>query len=183
MGAKGFWVAQDGHPCIVIPPQSAAAAVAGTRFNMALYAHASILLFFGAAGGPVGAITLSVFEAETGGTGVAIPYRLFKAENAEAPFDVFALNTAVNQGEFSNASANNGIFPQTAAGYTPTQDEDQAMYCIEIDAADLLAAANGTYVELDIAVGSLAAAAQELAAIAILSAGRNTSDVSPSVQV
>ena len=176
MGAKGFWVAQDGHACIVIPPQSAAAAVIGTRFNMALYAHASILLFFGAAGGPIGAITVNVFPTVAGGAGVAIPFRLFRAENAEAPFDVFALNTAGNP-------ANTGVFPQPTTGYTPPQDEDQAMYCIEIDAADLLAAANGTYVELDIAVGSLAAAAQELAAIAILSAGRNTSDVSPSVQV
>jgi hypothetical protein len=173
MSAKAFWASQDGHPCIVIPPQSAAAAVVGKRFSMAEWAHASILLFFGAAGGPTGAITLSVYQAESGGSGVAIPYRLAKAENASAPFDVFANNSATN----------NSVFPQTSAGYTPSADEANAMYCIEIDSADLLAAANGVYVELDVAVGSLGTTAQLLAAIALLSAGRVTGDQTASVQV
>ncbi|MGC1784457.1 MAG: hypothetical protein WA708_18175 [Acidobacteriaceae bacterium] len=166
MSAKGFWITQDGHVANVIPPKSAGAAVAGTRFNLAEWAHASILLHFGVSGGPIGAITLNVYEAQTGGSGVAIGYRLFKQEATSTPFDVFG-----------------GLTLETSAGYTPGTDEANAMYVLEVDAADVLAAANGTYLELDIAVGSLGTTAQLLAAVAILSAGRNTSDQSPSVQV
>jgi hypothetical protein len=166
MSAKGFWVAQDGHVAYLISPQSAGAAVAARRFNMELWAHASIILQFGASGGPIGAITLNVYAAESGGSGVAIPYRIFKQEAASAPYDVFGAYAL-----------------ETAAGYTPATDEANAMYVIELDAADVLQAANGTYVELDIAAGSLGSSAQLLSALAILSAGRNTSDQSPSVQV
>lgn len=164
MSAKGFWVAQDGHLCLLVPPKSAGAAVAATRFTLAEYAHASVLLIFGAAGGPAGAITVNVYEALTGGSGVAIPYRLFKAENATAPYDVFGTWTA-----------------EANTGYTPP-DQANSMYIIEIDAADVLAAANGDYIELDIAVGSMGSSAQLMAAVAVLSAGRNTSDESPSAQ-
>ena len=170
---KGIFVAQDAHVCLVIAPVSAGAAVAGKRFNLASWAHASVLLGLGAAGGPIGAITVNVYAAETGGAGVAIPYRLFKAENATAPFDVLALNSATNDGNF----------PQVAAGYTPGSDVANASYLIEIDAADLLAAANGTYVEIDIAVGSLGTTPQLMAAYAILSGGRQTGDTTASAQV
>jgi hypothetical protein len=165
MSAKGFWVAQDGHVANLIPPKSAGAAVAATRFSLAQYDHASIILQFGVAGGPIGAITLNVYAAQTGGSGVAIPYRLFKQEATSAPYDVL--------GPLTN---------EASTGYTPAPDEANAMYVIELDAADLLQAANGTYVELDIAVGSLATTAQLLSAIAVLSGGRNTSDQSPTAQ-
>jgi hypothetical protein len=170
---KGTFVAQDCHVCPVIPPISAAAAVTGKRFNMAEWAHASILLGFGVAGGPAGAITLSAYAAVTGGSGVAIPYRLFKQESASAPFDVLSLNSVTGDGNF----------PQTASGYTPSSDVVDAFYLIEIDAADLLAAANGTYVELDVAAGSLGTTAQLMSAYAILSGGRFTGDVSATAQV
>lgn len=170
---KGIFVAQDCHVCPVIPPVSAGAAQAGKRFNMAAWAHASVLLGFGAAGGPVGAITINAYVAGTGGTGVAIPYRLFKQEAAAAPFDVLSLNSVTNDGNF----------PQTASGYTPAPDQANAFYLIEIDAADLIAAANGYYVEVDIAVGSLGTTPQLLAAYAILSGGRFTGDVSATAQV
>lgn len=170
---KGIFVAQDCHVCPVIPPKSASAAVAGLRFNMANWAHASVLLGFGASGGPIGAITVNAYAAESGGTGVAIPYRLFKQEAASAPYDVLS----------NNAVTNDGNFPQTASGYTPASDAANAFYLIEIDAADLLAAANGSYVEVDIAVGSLGTTAQLLAAYAILSGGRQTGDQTATAQV
>jgi hypothetical protein len=111
-----------------------------------------------------------VYAAVTGGSGVAIPFKYFEQEAATTPFDVFG---ALNQA--------------TASGFTPgnTSSENiaDALYAIELDAADLLAAANGTYVELDIAVGSLGSSALLISSIALLSAGRNTSDQSPSVQV
>jgi hypothetical protein len=166
MSAKGFWVCQDGHVANLILPKSAGAAVTATRFNMALYDHASIIIQFGAGGGPIGAITLNAYTAVTGGSGVAIPYRLFKQEATSSPYDVFGPLTA-----------------EAATGYTPTTDETGAMYVIEVDTADLLAAVNGTYVELDIAVGSLGTTPQLMSAVAVLSGGRFTYDESVSVQV
>ena len=165
MSAKGFWIVQDGHFVDLIKPVSAGAAQASTRFNMALYAHASILLRFGAAGGPAGAVTLKVFNAFTGGSGVAIPFRYFLQNSGSAPFDVFG-----------------SIQQATAAGYTPSSDVADADLVIELDADDILVAANGTYVELDIAVGSLGTTAQLLDAFGILSGGRFQYDQSVSVQ-
>jgi hypothetical protein len=174
MSAKGFFVAQDGHLASLISPISSAVAEASRRFSMALFHHASIILQLGAAGGPIGAITLSVFTAPTGGAGVAIPYRLVKFENSSAPYDVASNNPATNS----------SIFQIAATGYTPAADLANAMYVLEIDSADLLAAGNGgTYLELDIAIGSEGTTAQLMSAVAILSAGRNVSDQSPSVQV
>jgi len=173
MSAKGFWVGQDGHLCPLIAPVSASTAKTSQRFNMAEWAHASIILLLGASGGPIGAITLSVFKAASGGSGVAIPYRLIKYEQTSSPFDVQSNNSANN---------NTAIFNETTSGYTPGTDQGDAMYIIELDAADVLQAANGTYVELDIAVGSLGTTAQLLAALAVLSGGRITGDQTASAQ-
>jgi hypothetical protein len=164
MSAKGFWATQDGHVVNLLPPVSAGAAQTGVRFSMAKYAHASLLLRFGAAGGPTGAITLNVYLAETGGSGVAIPFKYALQNSASAPFDVFS--------EWVQA---------TSAGYTPTDVADEIIG-IEIDSDDLLVAANGTYVELDIAVGSLGTTPQLLDALGILSGGRYTADLSATVQ-
>jgi hypothetical protein len=172
MSAKGFWVGQDGHYALIIPPKSSSAAVAGTRFSLAQYNHASVILLLGAAGGPIGAITVNVYAAESGGSGVAIPYRLIKFENGSAPYDVASLNSATN----------NSIFPETVSGYTPGSQIADSAYILEIESMDVLAAANGTYVEVDIAVGSMGTTAQLLAGLAVLSGGRNTSDLSPTVQ-
>jgi hypothetical protein len=167
MSAKGFWATQDGHVVNILPPASAGAAVVGTRFSMSLWAHASILIRMGVAGGPIGAVTLKVYPTETGGTGVAIPFRYALQNSATAPFDVFGPFTKV-----------------TATGYVPGgADVVDEMAAIELDAADLLVAANGAYVELNIAAGSLGTTAQLMDALAILSGGRNASDQSPSVQV
>jgi hypothetical protein len=173
MSAKGFWVSQDGHLAAVIAPKSSGAAVAGQRFSLAQYNHASVILQFGAAGGPVGAITASVYAAQTGGTGVPISTRLVKFENAATPFDVATLNTATN----------NTLFAEPVAGYTPASDLNDAMYILEIEATDVLAAANGTYIEVDIAVGSMGTTPQLLSACAILSGGRVTGDNTASAQV
>jgi hypothetical protein len=164
--SKGFWVAQEGHYVPVILPVSAGAAQAGKRFNMANFAHASVILMLGAAGGPIGAITLNVYAAETGGAGVAIPYRIFKQEAAGTPYDVLSAYSTM-----------------TAAGYTPASDLANAAYVIEFDAQEILAANNGTYVEVDIAVGSMGTTPQLLAALAILSGGRNMSDQQASAQI
>lgn len=172
MSAKSFWVSQDGHLCQLIPPASKSAAVAAVRFNMAQWNHASILLTLGASGGPIGAITLNVYSALTGGSGVAIPYRLVKFENASAPYDV----------PTNNSATNSSIFNVAATGYTPGTDEADAMYILEVEAADLLAAANGTYVELDIAVGSMGTTAQLMSATAVLSGGRITGDQTATAQ-
>ena len=165
MSAKGFWIVQDGHFFDLIKPVSAGAAQTSTRFNLAMWDHASIVLRFGASGGPAGAVTLKVYHAFTGGTGVAIPFRYFLQNSSSAPFDVFG-----------------SVQQATSAGYTPSSDVADADLVIEIDTDEILAAANGTYVELDIAAGSLGTTAQLLDAFGILSGGRFTADQSVSVQ-
>lgn len=165
MSAKGFWATQDGHVVNILPPVSAGAAQTGVRFSMANYAHASILLRFGAAGGPTGAIILKVYAAESGGSGVAIPFKYALQNASSAPFDVFS--------EWVQA---------TASGYTPTDVADEII-AIEIDSDDLLVAGNnGTYVELDIAVGSLGTTPQLLDALGILSGARYSADLSATAQ-
>ncbi len=166
MSAKGFWVTQDGHYANVIAPVSAGAAQTGVRFNMAQWAHATIMLRFGVAGGPAGAVTLNVYQAETGGSGVAIPFKYAVQNAASVPQDVF-----------------NSWIQATATGYTPGTDIVDEVVAIEIDSADLLVAANGTYVEVDIAVGSLGTTPQLMSCEAILSGGRNMSQSSASVEV
>jgi hypothetical protein len=166
MSAKGFWVTQDGHLAQVIAPLSAGAAQTGIRFSMANWEHASIITRFGVAGGPAGAITVSVFPTESGGSGVAIPFKYAIQNAASAPFDVF--------GEWAQASA---------SGYTPSSDVVDEVICIELDSDDLLVAANGTYVQLNIAVGSLGTTAQLMSAEALLSGGRYTADLSATAQV
>jgi len=165
MSAKGFWVTQDGHVANLIAPVSANAAQTGIRFSMANYAHASILIRFGVGGGPAGAITLSVFPAESGGSGVAIPFKYAVQNSGSAPYDVFS--------EWVQA---------TSSGFTPSTDATDEIIAIEIDSDDLLVAANGAYVQLNIAAGSLATTAQLLDALAILSGGRYTADLSATVQ-
>lgn len=165
MSAKGFWLVQGGHFCHIIPPVSAGAAQTGVRFSMAQWAHASIVVRFGASGGPAGAITLKVFPTFTGSSGVAIPFRYFLQNAASAPFDVF-----------------NDWVQATAAGFTPSSDVANETVVIEIDADDILVAANGTYVELDIAAGSLGTTAQLLDSFAILSGGRFAGDLEATVQ-
>lgn len=174
MSAKNFWVSQDGHLCHLIPPVSAGAAQTSARFSMAEWDHASIIIHLGASGGPIGAITVKAFAAESGGSGVALAYRLVKFEQASAPYDVASNNAANN---------NTSIFNEPASGYTPASDLANSMYIIELEAADLLAAANGTYVEVEIAVGSLGTTPQLLSAIAVLSGGRVTGDQTASAQV
>lgn len=162
---SGFWIVQDGHFVDLIKPVSAGAAQTSTRFNMAMWNHASIVLRFGASGGPTGAVTLKVYDAFTGGSGVAIPFRYFLQNAGSAPFDIFG-----------------SVQEATTSGYTPSSDVADADLVIELDAAEILAAANGTYVELDVAAGSLGTTAQLLDAFGILSSGRISYDQSATVQ-
>jgi hypothetical protein len=166
MSAKGFYICEDGHFCDLIRPVSASAAQTSTRFNMALWAHASIVLRFGASGGPTGAVTVNVFKALTGGSGVSIPFKYFLQNSASAPFDVF-----------------NDWVQATSAGFTPGSDVAGQDLVIEIDVDEINADSNGSYVELDVAIGSLGTTAQLLDAFAILSGGRFAGDLSASVQV
>jgi hypothetical protein len=166
MSAKGFVLVQDGHYANVVAPVSAGAAQVGVRFNLATWAHASLIVRFGVAGGPAGAVTLKVYPAVTGGSGVAIPFKYAVQNAAAVQQDVFGALTQA-----------------TATGYTPGTDIVDEVIAIELDAADLLVAANGTYVELNIAAGSLGTTAQLMSAEAILSGGRFAGDQSASVQV
>jgi hypothetical protein len=165
MGAKGILITQDGHFIDLIKPVSANAAQTSTRFNMAMWAHASIFLRFGVSGGPTGAVTLKVYPSFTGGSGVAVPFKYFLQNSSTPPLDIFG-----------------SVQQATAAGYTPSSDVAGADLIVEIDADDILVAANGSYVELDIAAGSLGTTPQLLDSFGVLSGGRFTADQSATVQ-
>jgi hypothetical protein len=166
MSGKNFYIVQDGHFVDLIKPVSANAAQTSTRVNLQMWSHAGIVVRMGAAGGPAGAITLSVFPALTGGSGVAIPYKYFLQNSASAPLDVFS-----------------GVQQATSAGFTPSSDTAGLDLIIEVDASELSAAANGTYLQLSIGAGSMGTTAQLLDAFGILSGGRFTADQSVSAQV
>jgi len=165
MSAKGFVIVQDGHFVDLIKPVSANAAQTSTRFNMAMWNHASIVLRFGSSGGPCGAVTVKVYESFTGGSGVAIPFSYYLQNSSTAPLDVFQ-----------------SVAQATSSGYTPTADAAGQDLIIELDSDQINADANGTYVELDIAAGSLGTTAQLLDAFGVLSGGRFTADQSVTVQ-
>ena len=165
MGAKGFVLVQDGHFIDLIKPVSANAAQTSTRFNMAQWGHASLVVRFGAAGGPTGAITVKVYPSFTGGSGTAIGFNYFLQNAGSAPLDVFG-----------------SVQQATSAGYTPSSDAAGQDLIIELDSDQIGAEANGTYVELDIAAGSLGTTTQLLDAFGVLSGGRFTADQSVTVQ-
>jgi hypothetical protein len=83
----------------------------------------------------------------------------------------------------NDTATNNSIFNAPVSGYAPASDLANAAYILEIESTDVLAAANGTYIEVDIAAGSMGTTAQLIAGSAILSGGRVTGDETASAQI
>ena len=165
MSAKGFWAAQDGHVVNVLPPQNASGGVSSTPFEMMQHAHASIILQLGAQSGQVTGLTVNAGTSAAMTTKQAIAFNLFKQETSGASNDVLANNTATN----------NGLFPQPATGYEPSENAN-IYYIIEIDAASL--PQGYPYVQIALTDGT---DTDYVSAVAVLSAGRNVSDQSLTV--
>ena len=158
MGARGIYVAQEAHVVSVLSPQNITGGVTGTPFALKTYAHASIIVQLGAQAAAATKILLNACSNAAGAGATAIP------------FDIFTQETAGNTNDVTS-----GRLPQTAAGYTPSANAN-IFYILELDAATLPAGL--PYVQLQITNG---ANADYASAVAILSAGRNTSDQSLTV--
>lgn len=158
MSAKGFWAAQDGHVVNILPPVDITGGKVAQAFSMGTYAHVSIILQVGVSAAAFTKILVNACTDAAGDNATAIPFNLFKQETAGAANDVLS-----------------GLNVIPATGYTPSA-ADGIFYVIELDAAAL--PQGSPYVQLDLTNGANSVIAS---AVAVLSAGRNTSDQSPTV--
>lgn len=146
MGAKGFYMAQDGHAVNILPPVSITGGANAAIFDARFHAHTSIFISLGAATTPLSGIKVNACSTLAGANPVAIPFDLFACEVANS--DLFGPRV-----------------PVVATGYTPANVAD-IMYEIELDAAVL--PQGSTFVQLALAGGSAALAS----AVAVLSGAR-----------
>jgi hypothetical protein len=160
MGAKGINIAEECHVVNILPPIDITGGVYGDVFNMENYAHATIIVQVGVSAAAFTKIILNECVDLTGhsGTAVAIEHSIYKEETAAG--DTLGARTAV-----------------LAAGTTPSAN-DNIMYVLELDAAELADGYN--FVELEITNGANSVIAS---AIAILSGARYAGDQSSSAIV
>ncbi len=156
MGARGFFVAQEGHVVNILPPANTAAGVSSQAFNVKNAAHVSILLQFGALAEAPGAFTVNAGSDLAMAGAVAIPFNLFKQETSGAANDVLSTRIA-----------------EAATGYAPPDISD-IFYVLEIDADTL--PAGSPYLQLVLAPAAVTTDTNLGSAIAILSGLRFAED-------
>lgn len=117
MSKKGIVLAEQGHFVNVLPPVDITGGVAGDRFSMKNYGHASIVVQVGVSAAAFTKIIVKECNAASSGTANAIAYRLAAEETAGGD----------TLGDFEAVAA---------AGRTPSAN-DNIMYVIEIDADEL----------------------------------------------
>lgn len=152
----GLYSTQDGHWVPLIYPIDITGGKTSAYFNMAKYAHASILLMIGVSAAAEGAVTLNAASDSSGTGATAIPFNVFKGESA-------ALDTL------------GAKVVCTSAGFTPPAT-DTIFYVIEIDAQSLPQGLNWLQLAAADTTNSVIAAAA-----AYLSGPRQASDQSPTV--
>jgi hypothetical protein len=161
MGARGFYLPQDGHLVQLFEPADHTGAENSLVVRMAKYNHATIIISYGATPAVDGVITVASRSALTGGTTTAIPFTYHKCildfEGADG--DVLGAGVA--------ATAVGGIVPTVTAN---------TMYVIELNAAQLVSGHIGFQVLQANPTG-----ASIMSGIAILSGARYAMDQSPSV--
>jgi hypothetical protein len=111
-------LAETGHFVNVIPPIDVTGGVAGDRFSMKGYKHATILLSVGVSAAAFTKIFVRSCSAATAGTATDIPYRLY-AEETDAGDTLGAGESVAATGR--TPSANNNI-----------------LYVIELDSRELV---------------------------------------------
>lgn len=152
----GIYSAQDGHWVPLIAPVDVTGGKTSPYFNLAKYAHASILLQIGVSAAAPTSVTLNAASDAGGDGAVAIPFNVFKCETAAA--DVLGAKVAC-----------------TASGFAPSA-VDGIFYVIEIDTQSLPQGLG--WAALVITNGSNSVIAS---AAAFLSGARQASDQSPTV--
>jgi hypothetical protein len=148
MSAKGFYIAEEGHVVNILPPQDIAAGVSSDVFSMKGYAHATIIVQCGSTNADAGNVTIEECDNFTPTTDTAISFNYY-AETTDTGDTLGAKTYAAS----IDVSAN-----------------DNVMYVIEIDAAQL----TDGYPNL-ILKWSAAGGATIASAVAILSGARYAS--------
>lgn len=149
----GINLAEQAHFVNVLPPKDITGGATGQVFRLSGYAHATIIVQVGVSAAAFTKIIVNQANTIGGGAAAAIPYRMYVEETAAG--DTLATREAV-----------------AAAGRTPSAN-DNIMYIIEIDAADL--AAGFHFVQLSLTNTANAVLAS---ALAILTGGRYVGDLS-----
>ncbi len=145
--SKGLVIAEIGHIVNIIPPIDITGGVTGDVFSMRNHAHATIVVQIGVSAAAFTKIIVNECSNFAGDNAVAIAHSIYKCETALA--DVLGARTAV-----------------AAAGTTPSAN-DNIMYVIELDAAQL--SPDKPCVQLSLTNGANSVIAS---AIAILSGAR-----------
>lgn len=151
---KGINIAEQGHVVNILPPVDISGGVLSDIFSMKNFAHATIIIQIGASAAAFTKIILNKGTTFVTGSGVAMAHSIYKEETALG--DTLGERTAV-----------------LAAGTTPSAN-DNIMYVIEIDAAELGEDYSTLELSLTNGVNSVIASA-----IAILSGARYGQDQSP----
>lgn len=152
---RGFYTAQEGHVVNVLPPINITGGVTGDRFSLKNYAHATIILQLGVSTVAPTSILVNSCSAATGGTATAIPFSYFAETTAAG--DTLGAKTTV-----------------AATGITSVTANDNTMYVIELDDAELVS--GHKFVEL--VVNAVSATSILASAVAVLSGARYAADQS-----
>lgn len=115
---KRFYLAQEGHVVNALPPIDVSGGATSDAFKMTNHSHASILVATGVSAAALTSITVEACSAADGSGNEAIA------------FDYFAETTAAGDTLGAKTSA-------TTSGITSPTANDNTMYVIEIDAAEL----------------------------------------------
>ena len=134
MAAKGINIAEEGHVVMVLFPRDITGGVSQNkglqRFNMANYAHASIMFLFGVTA--AAATALKIYNCQdaagTGRTAIAFNYY---SQTTTASGDVLSAKTAA-----------------TSSGIASPGDQDGSTYLVELDASELSDGYNWVEVEI-----------------------------------
>lgn len=159
----GFNVSEAGHIVNLIPPVdgNAGAPVAAQGFSMKGYDHVSIIIQLGVTAAAPTSILLVSSTAASAGTTTQLAFRYYSQTTAGASKDVFTAGPTV-------AVAATGIA-------TPTGN-DNVFYTIELDSSEL--PDGQPYLQLQV---TNPASSVLMSAVAILSAGRQQYQLSPTV--
>lgn len=152
---KGINIAEQCHVVNILPPIDITGGVYGDVFNMANFAHATIIIQVGVSAAAFTKILLAECLAATGHSGTAVPIAFNYYAEETAAGDTLGARTAV-----------------AATGITPSAN-DTIMYVIELDAAELSEGYNWVELHLTNTSNSVIASA-----VAILSGARFAGDQS-----
>ena len=145
--SSGFNIAEMGHVVNILPPVDITGGVTSDVFSMKNYSHATIIMQIGVSAAAFTKLIVEACDDFVPTTHTDIAFAVYKEETAAG--DTLGPRTAV-----------------AAAGLTPSAN-DNIMYVIEIDAADLSDGSPNLRLEITNGANSVIASA-----VAILSGSR-----------